>query len=138
MVAAPLEPVVSFGQTQLAAPREHKTLPFKAIPDAPPPAQVELEPHPALGATTPSDGLVGPADEPEDGGAELHHYARFCAERSAYPDHAGDVRRRYRLADEQAEQQLKDYWSARFAQEPELRGRWISLSEHYRSQLGRP
>ncbi|MEZ4446931.1 MAG: hypothetical protein R3B72_48070 [Polyangiaceae bacterium] len=144
----PLEPVSGFGETKAVTSREHKTLPFKAI-DLPPPAPVELEPHPSFGATLPNDRAdvprapVGAVSLPFDStppGAddELHHFARFCAERSVYAEHVDRVRRRYNLRGEEAEKQLRDYWSARFASEPDLRGRWLSLSEHYRGLLLTP
>jgi len=111
---------------------------FLAIISAPP-SPPSPEAKRGMGETVPAD-LVSPLAAPLPFSSSLpqltlQSYASLHAELSVSPANAGEILRRYGVADEATRRALDDAWRARLAASPRTQAEWQRLYNEYREWL---
>ncbi len=111
-------------------------IPFDGV--AKPPAQLELQPHQAMGGTTFVQAIdvddEFPFEMPSVVELNAQQYAALCAERALRPDRFAETRVTYGISDDQQMATLDGAWQRRLA-EPNEKAAFDLHYAHYRAWL---
>jgi hypothetical protein len=127
--------------TPAAAGPASDVIPFSGTRQ-PPPIIGSLEPNALFGQTAPADTRASSkpalpfdaAGRDAPAALDLDRYASFCAENACWPDHRGDIVRRYGLDEAQA-RELELHYRQALTRDPALDRRFAQLLAGHRRRL---